>query len=45
MSDVVELTVTYVSDEGEDIEYTQTVTPRGLAAVLTAMDEHATDED
>ncbi|WP_267883523.1 hypothetical protein [Streptomyces sp. NRRL S-378] len=41
----VRLTVNYTSDEGEEVVYEQHVTPEGLAAVLTAMDVHAVDED
>jgi hypothetical protein len=44
VSNAVDLTIAYVNDEGDDVEYTQTVTPEGLAAVLTAMDAHATNE-
>ncbi|MFD5160988.1 hypothetical protein ACFWMJ_23415 [Streptomyces hawaiiensis] len=39
-----EVTVTYTSDEGEEITFTRTLTPEGLADVLSAMDDGAADE-
>ncbi|MEV0414188.1 hypothetical protein AB0I68_26100 [Streptomyces sp. NPDC050448] len=45
MSDTVELTLVYVSDEGDDVEYTRKITQEGLTAVLMAMDDHEVSED
>lgn len=44
MEDIT-VTLTYVSDEGEDIAHTKTLTPAGLAAVLMAMDDGEAEED
>ncbi|MFJ6720550.1 hypothetical protein [Streptomyces sp. NPDC091259] len=45
MGTAVTLTLTYTNDEGDHVEHVQTVTPEGVAAVLMAMEDHATDED
>ncbi|WP_329168383.1 hypothetical protein OG709_30165 [Streptomyces sp. NBC_01267] len=39
-----EVTVTYVNDEGDDVEITRTLTAAGVSAVLDALDEHTADE-
>jgi hypothetical protein len=43
-ADVVRVTVSYWHADGP-VEVTETVSAQGLAAVLLAMEEHATDEE
>jgi transcription elongation factor len=42
--ETVDLTLTYLNDEGEEVEYTETVTYRGLAEVLSTVERNATSE-
>jgi hypothetical protein len=42
--ETVDLTLTYVNDQGDEVEYTETVTFRGLAEVLTAVERNAVTE-
>jgi len=42
--ETVDLTLTYVNDEGEEVEYTETLTFRGLAEVLSTVERNAVSE-
>lgn len=45
MEENVEVTLSYVNGEGDDVAYAKTLTPEGLAAVIVAMDDGEAGED
>lgn len=40
----VDLTLTYLNDQGEEVEYTETLTYRGLSEVLSTVERNAVSE-
>jgi hypothetical protein len=42
--ETVDLTLTYLNDLGEEVEYTETITYRGLAEVLSTVERNAASE-
>ncbi|MEU3729936.1 hypothetical protein AB0E81_11085 [Streptomyces sp. NPDC033538] len=42
--DTTDVTISYTTDEGDPVELTETVTFRGLAEILSALERNATGE-